>query len=94
MTKTKILTTQAANEMAANAEGLDYEAFMEWVEYRKATGKPVKPGMYPWLISRMVKMGDRQREAVEHSAGNGYQGLFLPTGRSDATARLTVEDLK
>jgi len=84
MTKTKISTTEAANQMVANTEGLDYEAFMEWVEYRRVIGKPVKPGMYPWLISRMVKMGDRQREAVEHSAGNGYQGLFLPTGTAKA----------
>jgi hypothetical protein len=96
MTRKPILTVEAANEMAKNTTGLDFEAFTDWVDYRKATGKPIKPAMYPWLISRMVKMGNRQKEAVDHSSGNGYQGLFLPSGRAPKHSGLkaTLEDFK
>lgn len=81
-----------ADALVANTPGLDVDAFNEWLLYRKAAGKTVKPGMYPWLISRMLKMGPRQAEAVEHSAGLGYQGLFLP--KEHATIGKSIDPLE
>ena len=56
--------------------GIDEKAWNEWMEYRKAIGKPIKPASVQAAMRRMLKHGEGQAAAVEHSIANGYQGLY------------------
>ena len=58
--------------------GLDEDAWSMWIEYRKQIRKPLKAASMPLAKKRLAALGTQQREAVEHSIANGYQGLFAP----------------
>ena len=60
---------------------LDLEAWETWVAYRAQIKKPIKPPSVPAAQKQMAKFADRQREVVEHSIANGYQGLFAPNDK-------------
>ncbi len=61
-------------------DGVDPKAWADWVEYRKASGKPLKPASLPAAAKQMAALGSRQAAAVQHSIANGYRGLFPPNG--------------
>lgn len=58
--------------------GLDEEAWSMWVEYRKQIRKPLRSASLALAQKRLAALGPQQREAVEYSIANGYQGLFAP----------------
>ncbi len=60
-------------------DGLDAEAWKQFVEYRHATGKAIKPPSVKASQRRLVQLsmaGGTQAEIVEQSIANGWQGLF------------------
>jgi hypothetical protein len=63
---------------AASVVGLDCKAWSDWIAYRIAIHKPVRPASQAIAAKRLANMGPGQRDAVEYSIANGYQGLFAP----------------
>lgn len=57
-------------------EGLDQQAWSQWIEYRKAAGKALKPVSWPTAMQALVKHGPNQMAVVNQSIANGWQGLF------------------
>lgn len=57
-------------------EGLDQTAWTKWVEYRKLSGKALRPVSWQSAIDALVKHGPDQMAVVEQSIANGWQGLF------------------
>lgn len=49
-----------------------------WVEYRRQIRKPLRAASMALAQKRLAALGPQQREAVEYSIANGYQGLFAP----------------
>jgi hypothetical protein len=64
--------------LARSVPGLDVESWEKWRAYRKSIGKPIKPASMVEAAKGMAELGPRQADAVKHSIGNGYQGLYLP----------------
>lgn len=58
--------------------GLNPEAWERWVQYRKASRKPIKPASVLAAQRKLAGYGDHQAAVVEHSIANGYQGLWEP----------------
>jgi hypothetical protein len=54
------------------------KAFRMWIEYRRVERKPIRAHSLPALLKKFEKLGDHQAQidAVEHSIGNSYTGLF------------------
>jgi uncharacterized protein YdaU (DUF1376 family) len=61
---------------AAEVEGLDQQAWSRWIDYRKSTGRTLKPASIPAAQKAMAAFGDSQVAVVEQSVANGWQGLF------------------
>jgi hypothetical protein len=78
---------------AAPPPGLDPESWLRWSQYRREIGKPIKPASIPAAQTQMAAMGARQREAVEQSIANGWQGLFAPRGAPGAVAIRSKDDM-
>jgi uncharacterized protein YdaU (DUF1376 family) len=57
-------------------EGLDQAAWTRWVDYRKLSGKALRPVSWQSAIDALVKHGPNQMAVVEQSIANGWQGLF------------------
>lgn len=57
-------------------EGLDQTAWTRWVDYRKQSGKALRPVSWQSAIDALVKHGPNQMAVVEQSIANGWQGLF------------------
>lgn len=57
-------------------EGLDQAAWTRWVDYRKQSGKALRPVSWQSAIDALVKHGPSQMAVVEQSIANGWQGLF------------------
>jgi uncharacterized protein YdaU (DUF1376 family) len=57
-------------------DGLDQTAWTRWVEYRKLSGKALRPVSWQSAIDALVKHGPNQMAVVEQSIANGWQGLF------------------
>jgi hypothetical protein len=68
--------------------GLDEDAWKMWVEYRKQIRKPLTQASIPLAQKRLAALGPQQREAVEYSIGNGYQGLFAPKSAQKVVQKL------
>jgi uncharacterized protein YdaU (DUF1376 family) len=67
-------------------EGLDQTAWTRWVDYRKQSGKALRPVSWQSAIDALVKHGPNQMAVVEQSIANGWQGLFaLKQGLVKAT---------
>jgi uncharacterized protein YdaU (DUF1376 family) len=67
-------------------EGLDLEAWAVWLDYRRKTGKPLKPVSWPSAMQALAKHGASQMAVVDQSISNGWQGLFaLKQGAAAAT---------
>lgn len=67
-------------------EGLDQTAWTRWVDYRKQSGKALRPVSWQSAIDALVKHGPNQMAVVEQSIANGWQGLFaLKQGAVKAT---------
>ena len=58
------------------SEGLDQAAWTRWVDYRKQSGKALRPVSWQSAIDALVKHGPNQMAVVEQSIANGWQGLF------------------
>lgn len=56
--------------------GLDAAAWQRWIEYRKASGKPLKPASLQAAVDEFVKHGTDQAAVVQQSIAHGWQGLF------------------
>jgi uncharacterized protein YdaU (DUF1376 family) len=64
-------------------DGLDQQAWTKWVEYRKKSGKALKPVSYSAAMLALTKHGLDQSAVVEQSIAHGWQGLFgLKSGGS------------
>lgn len=57
-------------------DGLDQMAWAQWIEYRKLSGKALKPISWQSAIDSLVKHGPNQMAVVNQSIANGWQGLF------------------
>lgn len=73
--------------------GLDEDAWKMWIEYRKQIKKSLKSASIPLAQKRLAALGPQQREAVEYSIANGYQGLFAPKSAKQVVKRMT-DDVK
>ena len=63
-------------------EGLDPEAWRQFVEYRRGIGKGIKPPSVKAAQRRLVRLsldGSSQAAIVAQSIENGWQGLFALT---------------
>jgi hypothetical protein len=62
-------------------EGLDRNAWDAWLQYRKTTGKALRPISLNAAMQALAKHGPNQIAVVEQSIANGWQGLFaIKTG--------------
>lgn len=58
---------------------VNYDAFTEWVEFRKDIKKPLTRISAKKQIKMLIKYtAEQQREMIDASIMNGYQGLFEP----------------
>lgn len=79
--KTKAKKETAPTVNVCDIPGLDQAAFNEWLSYRAAIRKPLKPLSLTKAARRLAAMGPAQRAAVDYSIANGYQGVFEPRGQ-------------
>ena len=66
--------------------GLDVNAWVEWVAYRKARKDPILPISMLKAATAMAALGPRQRAAVDHTIANGWQGLREPETKPNGHA--------
>ena len=67
------------------------EAWGEWLAYRIEKRKPVTPRSARMSFKTLMDMGPpRAVAAIQHSIGNGYQGIF--EGNQNGTAKRPVDD--
>lgn len=80
-------TTKPTKNLIVMPEGVNAAAYSEWLEFRKAKGKPVSP-MAANKQFKMLLDYDRptQQQIIDTSITNDYQGLFPPKGRAAASA--------
>ncbi|SFN77685.1 Helix-turn-helix domain-containing protein [Izhakiella capsodis] len=61
---------------------LDRNVWLEWITYRKQSGKPIKTAMTVSkalsLLKECLDGGHDPAEVINASIANGYQGLFKP----------------
>ncbi len=57
-------------------DGLDQQAWIRWLEYRKAAGKALKQVSWSSAMQALAKHGPNQMAVVDQSIANGWQGLF------------------
>lgn len=67
--------------------GLDLAAWNAWIEYRKASRKPLKPASIPAAQRKLAAFGREQAAVVEHCIANGYQGLYAPNSSASPTTK-------
>lgn len=60
---------------------VDEVAWNEWLEYRKAIRKALKPVSYPAARRRLARFGEDQAAVVEQSIAQGWTGLFPLAGK-------------
>lgn len=80
-TKTKTKTTKkrarATSGMGITYPiGLDAPAWQRWLDYRKASGKALKPASLQAAVDELAKFGADQSAVVQQSIAHGWQGLF------------------
>ncbi len=83
-TKEKPKTSRRADNarlpiLDPQVEGLDLEAWRQFVEYRRGIGKSIKPPSVKAAQRRLVRLaqdGSSQTAIVAQSVENGWQGLF------------------
>jgi uncharacterized protein YdaU (DUF1376 family) len=76
-------------------DGLDQQAWTRWLEYRKASGKSLKPVSWSSAMQSLAKHGDQQSAVVDQSIANGWQGLFAikqDTGKQSKTTTFAERD--
>ena len=56
--------------------GLDLIAWRNWVDYRKAVGKQIKPPSAEAAMRKLAAFGPAQAATVEHNIANSNQGLY------------------
>jgi hypothetical protein len=59
-------------------EWLNKDLWSEWVEFRQAKKKPLTPISIKKQIEFLSDFKDQQKEIINSSIMNGYQGLFPP----------------
>lgn len=74
--------------------GLDEAAWQMWIDYRKDIKKPLRAASIPLAQKRLAALGPQQREAVEYSIANGYQGLFAPKSAKAVVKKMGDEQKK
>ena len=62
-------------------DGLDLEAWNQWIDYRTQIRKPIKQVSIPAAQRELAGFGCDQAAVVEQSIANGYQGLFALKSR-------------
>lgn len=62
----------------AIVDGLDPDAWQQWLAYRINIRKPLKAASLKVAAEELAKFGAEQGSVVRHSIANGYQGLFSP----------------
>ncbi len=99
LTKNQEPTTKK-DKKGASAEivfpdGLDQQAWIRWLDYRKASGKALKPVSWPSAMQSLAKHGNQQSAVVDQSIANGWQGLFAikqDTGKQSKTTTFAERD--
>lgn len=70
-------------------EWLEKNAWQEWVQYRKESGKTIKTMMTVTkafnLLKKFFDNGHNPADVINNSIANGYQGLFEPKGGARRT---------
>ena len=91
--KEKPKTPRRADALLATldpqVEGLDPEAWRQFVEYRRGIGKGIKPPSVKAAQRRLVRLsldGSSQAAIVAQSIENGWQGLFALTQEASRSA--------
>lgn len=69
--------------------GLDFDAWVRWVSYRRDTGKPIKRASAAAAQAKLAKLGTAQAAAVEESIANGWQGFFAPKANGRTAGKVT-----
>lgn len=67
---------QSATALDDLPEGLNPDAWIRWLDYRKQIRKPLKPVSIPAAQRELSAFGSDQAAVVEQSVANGWQGLF------------------
>lgn len=86
---------KGASAVIVFPEGLDQQAWTRWLDYRKASGKALKPVSWPSAMQSLAKHGDQQSAVVDQSIANGWQGLFAikqDTGKQSKTTTFAERD--
>jgi hypothetical protein len=69
----------------SQVEGLDQDAWREWLAYRAKRKPAIKPASMEKAAQAMARLGGQQQLAVDHSIAAGYQGLIVPKEATHAT---------
>jgi len=69
----------------SNVTGLDLTAWADWLAYRQSINKPLKEASLAAAAAALAKLGSQQAATVQHSIANGYQGLWDPPARAQAS---------
>lgn len=64
------------SDPVSSVEGLNLQAWEQWVQYRKEIRKPLKQASIPAAQKSLAAFGPDQQAVVEQSIANGWQGLF------------------
>ena len=75
----------ATTFIPSNVTGLDLTAWADWLAYRQSINKPLKEASLPAAAAALAKLGSQQAATVQHSIANGYQGLWDPPARAQAS---------
>lgn len=63
---------------------IDFQAWDEWVQYRKEKKKPLSPSSVKKQLQLLSSYKQRQREIIDTAIRSEWQGLFPPKGRPQA----------
>lgn len=66
----------AARARALSTPGLDVQTFERWDAYREAIRKPLTEHSYEANAKKIAACGARQKELIDLSISNDWQGLF------------------
>ena len=91
-------TEQSRAEKEGASLGLDEVAWKRFSEYRRASGKPIRPASLEAARKKLASHGMDQAAVVEQTIANGWQGLFaLPRKTKQAqpwAAPKSIEQLE
>ena len=61
--------------VAEEIDGLDLDAWRDWIAHRSAIRKPIRPHALAKAARQLAALGGRQRDEVDRAIAGGWQGL-------------------